>query len=298
METSTNFTLTEHQLESFLGDIFYPIYLGFILQQMLLGIIAGLTCLYYSRFCNKDPKFSLYIVGALFILNMLEGGMNFDIMSRTLIIEDGQSYFINLQTWTLWAQPSATAVIVFLVHLFFLERCWNLAKKSRVVLLVAPLVLLSLGFGLAFSISLFNAKPVSLLVGTIPMAGQWLLATFMTDMIIWVVLILTILAFGYANQPKAVRLFNVRVGLQSTTAFICAGLVVLSTLVLFRLMPGTTYYLVCQFSISRVHTITMLATLLGRRSVAQTDGSSASTSLSMQEQNMGITIVTLVEGVV
>ncbi|KAJ6491457.1 hypothetical protein DFH09DRAFT_1291036 [Mycena vulgaris] len=164
METPTNSAISQSQLHSFATATFLPVLVGGLIQAALLGIITVLCFVYYSHFGVTDPRSYLFLVGTLFVLNALEGGMNCDIMLRGAMVEYGPSDLVttHLETWTLWAQPGITATIIFVAHLFWLEQCWKATKKSWVILaFLGPLLLMCLGSGVAFSMTLFKRKLVT-----------------------------------------------------------------------------------------------------------------------------------------
>ncbi|KAJ7439484.1 hypothetical protein FB451DRAFT_1445914 [Mycena latifolia] len=275
MATSTNFTLSEPQLQSFINDFFNPLFIGAIIPQVLLGVIAALTCRYFGRFGTKDSKLSLcvavlpiYLVGVLFVLNAFEDGMimlvlvqiSGNVVLRTSIVE----YFENVETWTLWAQPGITlklhqAVIVFLTQFPFLMWYWKVMKKSWVVLaLLLPVLLLSLGCGLASSISLFMAKLPVFAITTLML--DWLAVISLTDMIL-VVAMLVLCARNRRHPVLPIAVSSKHILKVIPQMMVSSSLGVLSA-ILYCATPGTAYYLVPQFSISRVHTITVLVALL------------------------------------
>ncbi|KAJ7439483.1 hypothetical protein FB451DRAFT_1192110 [Mycena latifolia] len=286
--------MSEPQLQSFTDNIVRPMLFGAIIQQFLLRIIANMTCRYFWRFGTKDSKSicaELCLVGALFILNAFEAGMVVDVVPRTSINE----YFENIQTWTTWAQPAVMAVIVFLAQLPFLKWCWKFTIQKKRWGVLAFLFscptsdIPGLGSGvkpLVIGDVVADASPIVV----------WLVMTFMTDMSIWGVLILA----APGCIPDLSTVMRSRVALQSmNTIFSVISVVGMTELLAssqLREVPGTAYYLVTQFSISRVHMIAALAALLWfRADDTQTDCLSTLTSHFMEDREVEVTMVTLLE---
>ncbi|KAJ6565480.1 hypothetical protein DFH09DRAFT_1363728 [Mycena vulgaris] len=286
METPTNSAISQSQLHSFATATFLPVLVGGLIQAALLGIITVLCFVYYSHFGVTDPRSYLFLVGTLFVLNALEGGMNCDIMLRGAMVEYGPSDLVttHLETWTLWAQPGITATIIFLAHLFWLEQCWRATKKSWVILaFLGPLLLMCLGSGVAFSMTLFKRKLVTS-DGKIsaPMA-LWLEGTVITDISIWTVAII-----------RALREYDLDQAIKHMEAnILSADFFLILTLQFFVEFPGTTRYLIPQSFISCIYTIGVLAALLRRNETdAPTDCLPGS---SIQDQTVEVTMVTLVK---
>ncbi|KAJ7439486.1 hypothetical protein FB451DRAFT_1445921 [Mycena latifolia] len=275
--TPTNLTMSEPQLQSFISDIFNPLFIGVTIPHISFGVIGGLTCRYFWCFGTKDSKLTLYLVGALFVLNTFEAGMIANVVLRASIVLSNIEYFENFVTWTLWAQPAVMAVIVFLVQLLFLKWCLKLTGNFS-VLAFLPLLLLSLGCGLASSVSLFKVKPpVVSGFATPTLVPVWPLATSLLDMIILTVL--TVALSRVRHSPDQVIESDLRVLTQITVSSLPVVFIGVLTDIIFYASPGTAYYLFPQFSISSIHTIAVLGALLSFRASAKTDCPSFSTSL-------------------
>ncbi|KAJ7130386.1 hypothetical protein C8R44DRAFT_731915 [Mycena epipterygia] len=67
-------------------------------------------------------------------LNVLEAGIDWHVTYRATVLGYSQLYFVDLQTWTMWAEPGVAAFIIFLAQLFFLNWCWRVTNKSWIVL--------------------------------------------------------------------------------------------------------------------------------------------------------------------
>ncbi|KAJ7075423.1 hypothetical protein B0H15DRAFT_956499 [Mycena belliarum] len=247
-----------------------PLVLGLMFQQILLGIIIIQASQYYARFSARDPMFYLALVGAMLILNVLEAAMDFHVIYRTVILHYGDFFFFDLQTWTMWAEPAITAFVGFLAQLFFVERCVKVTKGSwYVIILLASMLLLSLGSGVAVSVSFFKVKLFSkLAVIPIPICF-WLISTAATDILIMSILCAA-LHFSKTLFTRTENVISKLIRLSMETSAITA-LVALVNLILYFAEPGTAYQqlssansLLPQFSICRVYTITVLVTLLAR----------------------------------
>ncbi|KAJ7791377.1 hypothetical protein B0H13DRAFT_1935989, partial [Mycena leptocephala] len=121
-----------------------------------------MTWRYFRCFGNSDRRFYRYLVGAIFLLNVFELGMYMDILYRAgTWFENGELNYFARQTWTMCAEPAVTTIIVFFAQLFFVD-----------------VLLLSLGSGLAYSISLFKLEEFAALwtISVRPLVGLWLVS--------------------------------------------------------------------------------------------------------------------------
>ncbi|TRM61698.1 hypothetical protein BD626DRAFT_548877 [Schizophyllum amplum] len=240
---------------------------GIWMQQLLLGYILAQMIDYYRRYYKTDGGFNKFVVTSLLVLNIFVGGTDFHVLYRCTVLHYGDYEFFDLQDWTMSTEPGWTAVIGLISQLFFLNRCQNIVRSKIVtgvfscvsgsgyyscLRLIAnvlmPVVLFSLGSGLAVSGSFIVNKRFSLLGKFTTPIILWLTSTASADIAIAVVL-----------HGIITRLVTLSMETSTTTA-----LVALLNLVLYLPLQDTAYHLLPQFSMCRVYTITVLATLLGR----------------------------------
>ncbi|KAJ7444419.1 hypothetical protein B0H11DRAFT_2250102 [Mycena galericulata] len=158
--------------------------IGVMVQQSLVGYIFVQGCSYY-KFKDRDSQLVQYLVAGLLAFSTLEAVMDMHVIYRTTVAHYGEYRFFDLQTWSMWAEPAVTAVVGLLAQLFFSERCWKIMKKSWMVFVVLTFLLaLSLGSGVAVSISFFKVRLFSELRKIPIPISFWLISTAVTDIII------------------------------------------------------------------------------------------------------------------
>ncbi|KAJ6588209.1 hypothetical protein B0H19DRAFT_1098349 [Mycena capillaripes] len=273
-----------------------PMVLGLILQNMFFVAILLQATQYYTRFNYRDGQFYRFTVGVLIILNIFSAAMGIHVHYRTTVTHFGEYHFVDLQTWTAWAEPGLTAIIGFFVHLFFLGRCWSATNRSRTAALsLLFLVLLSLGSGLAVSVSFFEVKTFSdLATRSIPMSF-WLASTAVTNIAIAVILSADFLkAF---DRPASIVKKTLQLMLETSAV---TALIALLNLVLYFAKKNTAYHLLAQYSLSRIATVTVLVTLLEREDPRNAAASYGSFALSgpMKERTVNkveVKVNTIVE---
>ncbi|KAJ7927381.1 hypothetical protein B0H13DRAFT_2312586 [Mycena leptocephala] len=236
--------------------------IGVMVQQSLLGYIFAQGCSYY-KFKDRDSQLYRYLVAALLAFSALEAAMDMHVIYRTMVTHYGEYGFFDLQTWSMWAEPGVTAVVGLLAQLFFAERCWKTTKKSWMVFVVLTFLLaLSLGSGIAVSISFFKVRLFSEL-GKIPIPiSFWLISTAVTDIIIAGILCVGL--YGARTSVKRTETVLMKLIVLSVETSSCTAICAILNLVFYFVLKNTAYHLIPQFSLCRVYTITVLFTLLQR----------------------------------
>lgn len=232
------------------------------MQQLLLGYILAQMIDYYRRYYKTDGGFNKFVVTSLLVLNIFVGGTDFHVLYRCTVLHYGDYEFFDLQDWTMSTEPGWTAVIGLISQLFFLNRCQNIVRSKIVTGVLFLLVLFSLGSGLAVSGSFIVNKRFSLLGKFTTPIILWLTSTASADIAIAVALAWELVRSrtGFRKTDAIItRLVTLSMETSTTTA-----LVALLNLVLYLPLQDTAYHLLPQFSMCRVYTITVLATLLGR----------------------------------
>ncbi|KAJ7708933.1 hypothetical protein B0H17DRAFT_851566, partial [Mycena rosella] len=244
-----------------------PLVLGFAFQQLLLGIIFAQARRYYVGCAAREEKVYSFrvLVGLMVVLNVLEGVMDIHVLYRTTVTHYGDFQYFDMQTWTMWAEPGITALIGFLAQLFFIERCARLSNYSPYVIAgLSVLALLSLGSGVAVSISFSKVKLFSLLAKIPLPIAFWLISTAVTDLAITAILCVALWrSRRKTSYARTETVISKLIRLSIETSLVTA-VVALVNLGLYFGMITTAYHLLPQFSICRVYTITVLVTLMTR----------------------------------
>ncbi|KAJ6553799.1 hypothetical protein DFH09DRAFT_1495363 [Mycena vulgaris] len=285
MSNSTANSLNPPQ--SIINSTFGPLVAGLMIQQFFVGIITAQAGYYYSRFTQRDSKFYLWLVAVLLVFNALDAATDFHILYRSAVTHYGIYCFFDLQTWTMWAEPAITAVVRCLAQMFFMECCWKVTHKSRLVFAVLTcLLLFSLGSGLAVSVSFFQVKLFSKLAKIPIPITLWLSSTAVTDITIACILCISLARSKppFQNTRTVItRLIKLTVETSAVTA-----LVAFLNLIVYFALPGTAYHLYPQFSMCRIYMITVLTTLLERNQLRQAlDGQTYSTSFALTGVSIG-----------
>ncbi|KAJ7672478.1 hypothetical protein DFH06DRAFT_1319903 [Mycena polygramma] len=260
-----------------------PMVIGIWIQQIFLGIVLTQATRFYMVL-NGHAGHGIHrcIVVALLVLNVLGASIDLDALYRTVVSPSGDDIF-EFQTWTTWADPVVTAVVVFLAQCLLLERCFHAIKSWTIFSLLIFLATLSLGSGLAVTITFVQRKafgpPVNQSIATV----LWIVSTAAANMVISAILFAEQLKKKTSFRPPKVVNNLMQSALEINLA---TSVTAILSLVLYFALKNTTFYLLSQYSLPRVATITVLASLLQREDLhnGTKSGSSFTLCSAIQER--------------
>ncbi|KIY64044.1 hypothetical protein CYLTODRAFT_425576 [Cylindrobasidium torrendii FP15055 ss-10] len=242
-----------------------PLISGTWIQQLLLGFILAQMFDYYRDHYARDAVFNRYMVGLLLFFNLFIGGQDFHVLWRVTVQYYGDYSMFDLQEWTMWTEPLFTAVVGLLAQTFFVMRAWKIAHSIPVLILLSALTLFSFGSGITVSSFFIKYERFSSLSQFKTPITLWLVSTSVCDLAISAVLVYYLVK-SKTTFKKTDRVINRIIQLAMETSSLTA-FVAMMNLVLFLPLQTTAYHLLPQFSISRVYTLTVMATLLARGSL-------------------------------
>jgi hypothetical protein len=146
------------QLKALVDNFLGPIVTGIMIEQLLLGIICSQAVTYFRCHFSNDTSFCRSIVTCLVVSTAVLGILDlcvhwlphhFLLMSKAhllpfkstalyhrLVRDFGDYDKFDLQDWILWAEPSLTAWIGFVAHIFYIFRCWAVTHSLAVCMLL------------------------------------------------------------------------------------------------------------------------------------------------------------------
>lgn len=245
---------------------------GVWIQQFFFGIVCYQFWSYYtSQSKRHDTHFTKTILALLLIGNLFLGVTDFHVLYRSAVVHYGDLDKFDLQTWTMWSEPGVTALVGCIAQVYFLDRCRRVNMQWRkfspqvlhcVTAFLFMLILLSTAAGLAVCISFWSLTRFSGLAQIPIPISLWLVSTTVADValtgFLLAALIGTKTAYSWTGNVIS-RIIRLSVESSIATS-VCA---LLNLLFYFEMME-TSYHLLPQFSISRIYTITVLASLLSR----------------------------------
>lgn len=244
-------------------DIFLsPMVIGVMLEQWLLGIICSQAATYFRYHFSTDSTFCRSIATCLVISTVFLGILDFISLYRSLVWDYGNCEKFDLQDWITYTEPSITAWIAFVAHIFYIFRCWAVTRSLPVCVILGTVALNSLVSGIATTVYGFSAGRMSKLSEIVVPAVIWFTSTGVCDLGISTVLLIYLwpkeCVFRTTNAMiSRLRRTTLETGLLTT---LCAIL----NVILFATMPDKAFDMLLQYSTSHLYTLSVLYTLLGR----------------------------------
>lgn len=248
---------------SAIGPFLGPMLIGIMIEQFLLGIICYQAVAYFRYHFSSDTSFCRSIVACLVVSTILLGILDFTTLYYRLIWEYGDCEKFDIMDWMLWMEPSLTAWVAFVTHIFYIFRCWTVTRSPAICIFLGVVALNSLASGINVAITCFSVGRLSQLPRVVVPSIIWFALTSACDACIAVVLVIYLWRRGSvlrSTDAMISRLRRMSLETGSLTA-ICA----LLNLIIFGFTPQTGYGMAAQYSISHSYTLSVLYTLLGRQ---------------------------------
>jgi len=139
---------------------FGTLFIGFILSTVLYGLTSFQAYVYFSRY-SKDAILLRLLTGFLWAIDTASTGLLAHAMYIYLVRDFGlQIEHVNATT-TFCISNILTAIVIALVQIFYIWRVWTASNKSQSVYIAVLSSALTLGFGLASAIQLFQNRDIA-----------------------------------------------------------------------------------------------------------------------------------------
>ncbi|KAJ7089181.1 hypothetical protein B0H15DRAFT_278398 [Mycena belliarum] len=128
-----------------------PLFIGFFFNVLLCGIMVIQTYSYFKTF-RSDKDWTKAFVACIFLLDALNTLFDFAYLYDCLIVHFDDVPYLARATWLFATDPATTAIIAFLVQLFYIRRVKLLTGSVWLVLLVGACALTGLAGGIVTSV--------------------------------------------------------------------------------------------------------------------------------------------------
>ncbi|KAJ3503254.1 hypothetical protein NLJ89_g8514 [Agrocybe chaxingu] len=135
-------------------------FVGFVLDALLLGIMTTQVHGYYAAYSKKDKAWLQIFVAVLYLALALTVVFFFIYLYRVLIPFFGDADMLLSPHWVLATQPAVTGFVTLSVQLFFSWRVYALTKSKIMGGLVAALALTSGGATVATTCEIVRGTTV------------------------------------------------------------------------------------------------------------------------------------------
>ncbi|KAJ7058481.1 hypothetical protein C8F01DRAFT_291916 [Mycena amicta] len=260
--------------------MFAPLLLGVILNAMLFGVFVVQVHSYFHLY-KSDYAWIRYLIYYLIVLESVNTACNIGLIYEPLITLHSTREFCSHEfnivhdppdsplvqvnsPKMLAADPIVTVLISTPVQLFMAWRIRLVTKSNRLAALVALLAFTSLVGGVAATVLVaMNPRFDHFKADEVPLA-VWLTSTAFTDLFITAFLVnfLWVNKTGFKTQTDSVAdkiiFFTVQTGMLTSFAAI-------ADVTLFLVLPHTTVMFIWDFSLSKLYSICLIATLNARQ---------------------------------
>ncbi|WVQ99703.1 hypothetical protein IAU59_006844 [Kwoniella sp. CBS 9459] len=160
-----------------------PVLLGYAFDSILLGVLVQQT-IWNMIWSPADRLFNRIILFSTVFMSIVMTIFNDAFLFHIFAQGFGNWYRLVQLDWVMWF-PITDCVTVTLVHIFYLERAFQLHGRSIwVPIVVLPFILSSIGGAIASTILASRLPDIYELKATFPAFYVWLGSTVATDLLI------------------------------------------------------------------------------------------------------------------
>ncbi|KAH9912352.1 uncharacterized protein BXZ73DRAFT_28578, partial [Epithele typhae] len=237
-----------------------PFFAAVVLDVYLCGILCTQAFLYFTTY-KKDPVWMKVLVSAVVLVDILNSC--FDIMAvyRPLVLEFGDTDAVQVTHWEFQSDPTTVAFIAFLVQGFFAWRVKVLTKNKWIVGLIYICAFTSFLGAVGTSIGATKVPRIPDLRKLRTTIDVWLVTAVVAD-----IAITSTLVFHLHKRKTGMRFTDTLIN-KITRLTLETGLLTsmwaLTDLVVYLTIPSGLH-LFFNFTLSKLYTISLLASLLSR----------------------------------
>ncbi|KAF8884656.1 hypothetical protein BD779DRAFT_1536296 [Infundibulicybe gibba] len=251
--------------------------IGGVVASAFSGIVTVQFCAYF-KFYPCDPVSLKLLVSVVWFLDILHTVLINISLWDHLIVHYGESSRIDLVPWSLALTVGVTAILIFFVHCFFINRIYKLSK-NKIYLAVPLLALAALRLSIAFltTTKLISYNSLSRFV----VYYMWsvtagLSLSCFVDVLITGLLCILLQSGKKTNSSLNHVLDSLMIYAFENGALTCVATIV--SMICWLTMPSNLIFLGIHFVISKLYANSLLATLNARKQLTQ--GRSARVSVS------------------
>ncbi|KAJ7478404.1 hypothetical protein FB451DRAFT_1557078 [Mycena latifolia] len=243
------------------SPLFGPLLLGVLLNTLLYGVLLVQAFLYYNRY-KKDRAWFRYLVLYLVIAETANWVCDVGLIYEPLIIRYATLEALTVSPILLRADALLTVLISTPVQLFI---AWRVRVVTRSFVLPAIIILLaivSFGGGISVTTVVTLHPEFASFPQFKPEVITWLVATSACDVFLTSSLVYS-LWIRKTNVISTDSYINKIIRLTVQTGFITAAGALIDML-LYVLIPNTTYNFMFDFPLSKLYTNSLISTLNAR----------------------------------
>ncbi|KAJ7664317.1 hypothetical protein B0H17DRAFT_302110 [Mycena rosella] len=237
-----------------------PIFIGFFFNALLYGIMVNQTYFYFSTF-RVDRLWTRAFVACIFALDTANTVFDLAYLYDCLIVHFDDVPYLARATWLFATDPAMTAIIAFLVQVFYVWRVRVLTGSASLAALIFACALAGLAGGLATTVEVLREPEFRDFIRFKSVVILWLLAECLADILIATLLVRHLRAHK-SGMPGSDALVDRVIRLTVQTG-IATALCATIDLIVFLSDP-IGLHLTFNFPLCKLYTNALLSSLNGR----------------------------------
>ncbi|KAF7317372.1 hypothetical protein HMN09_00473500 [Mycena chlorophos] len=242
-------------------SLFGPLLLGVLLNTTLYGVMMIQAYLYFNHF-KSDRSWFKWLVGYLVVVETANVVCDIGLIYEPLIIRYAQLEALVTSPILLRADGLLTVLVSCPAQLFVAWRLHVITRSYLLSLTIAFLSIVALGGGISVSAIVTMHPDFASFPAFKPEVFTWLIASAGCDVLLTSALVVSLwtrkskVAATDSYVNKIIRL-TVQTGMITAAA-------ALTDMLLYALIPNTTFNFIIDFPLSKLYTNSLLSTLNAR----------------------------------
>ncbi|WVW84183.1 hypothetical protein I302_106213 [Kwoniella bestiolae CBS 10118] len=253
--------LTKGGIQKHIGLYLGPVVLGFAFDSMLLGCIIQ-QLIWNIIWCPSDRLFNKIILFSAVLLSVITTIFNDCFLFHAFASGFGNWYRLIQLDYIRWF-PILDCATVTLVHIFYLERAYQLHNRSKwVPIAVLPFLLASTGGAIGSTVMLYTQPDAYDLSSTKPVFYTWIGGTLIVDLLITSIIFHKLIRSrtGWSDTDLMInKLITISVETQLPSL-----IVAIAFMVSYGVKPGAGLNVFFELFHPKVHVVGLLTVLNSR----------------------------------
>ncbi|KAF8326039.1 uncharacterized protein EI90DRAFT_1987937 [Cantharellus anzutake] len=230
-----------------------------VLSTVLSGILTVQVYAYHLKF-PKDTPLIKGTVWLVFILELAHTAFIWVDLYHYIITNFANPFYLIVVDWRTFPPMFLQATLTCIVQLFYARRCWLVNRKQWIVPLVTA-VLTLMSAGAAYYATIYSTRLKTYISFDYKTWSEvvWMGAGGLADILIIYCILSSLRGprTGYARIDKGLR----ALGIYAFSTGALSTILNFTTLILFYASKKTLWYIGISFMLSRVYSISLMASL-------------------------------------
>ncbi|KAJ7698008.1 hypothetical protein B0H17DRAFT_978399 [Mycena rosella] len=259
-----------------IGRVIGPLFIGSILNWMLMGTLVMQLYTYYQTF-SFDQLFLRILVNTLFVLDLAQTFVSTHFAWYFIVTMWGNASDFGVVPWSASMIPILCGIVAGTVQIFYAWRIWVLAPDQRLLkgmaVLIVLLALTQCTSAIVAGALVLRTPTQGELLVIKPEVTTWLSCSFIVDFFITASMTFILTQAkdqsGWGPSETVITALIHRVVQTGAASAVCAAI----DLWMFVGYPGTNIHFVPAFILGKVYTNSLMLTLNLRRPLGKNQSS-------------------------